>query len=82
MAIQLILTWIDTRESLPEHFEYILFATLSQGKIMYGAWHKDHRRFYVSGGYYDLADVQLWARIPKTIQDADDKAARSSLKQQ
>lgn len=69
MTNQLILSLTDTRQSLPQHFEYVLFAKLEDGKIMYGAWHQAHRRFYTPGGYYDLADVKCWARIPPSIQE-------------
>lgn len=69
---QLILDFIDVRVQLPSNFEYVMFTTLHTGKILYGVWQENHRRFYVPGGHYELADVQSWARIPATVEQANE----------
>lgn len=64
--IQTIIVWTDTREALPEHFQYVLFSTAMR-RIHYGMWESNHRRFYTPGGYHDLADVRSWAAIPAEL---------------
>jgi hypothetical protein len=64
--IQSIIVWTDTRDALPEHFQYVLFCTADR-RIHYGMWEQNHRRFYKPGGHYDLADVRSWAAIPTEL---------------
>jgi hypothetical protein len=58
--------WTDTRDTLPEHYEYVLFADANK-RVRYGMWEKNHRRFYAPGGHFDLADVRYWAQVPAEL---------------